>query len=406
MPVSEQSLLDYLRIKNPKLDASATRPGQNTSSKVNRFDEPKRIAEWNDFEYDVLQSIYGGSLRRTLEHSFELNVPTVPRFPFRRLCDEDSFESLVVIWNQSVVSNALSAAQGHLRIRKAQKIYMGKGSLATWPGETNVRRRPDWAAVNDASRNARSKSESRNLLPGETKLSKKWSSLAINQGDIEEADMKENWYQPLAQIFTYCVRNNARYGYIITDKELVVFRVGPIHHSDETDWRLSYDKRAEYSDMELGTKGSKWKKVESVEPNVRAMDSGFMEYKVIPWARPAKSSQSGSMKMTVNLALWWLHMLAMNENAIEAKYTALKDSEWNMLADVETQTQSSSFTESQDDSQEKQASRERCSRQKMKRLSLNSKRPSGKRSRSDDQEEYAALDENESPQKRRLRGRV
>ena len=322
MPASEQSLLEYLRTKNPKLDASATRPGQNTSSKVNRFDEPKRIAEWNDFEYDVLQSIYGGSLHRILEHSFELDVPTVPKFPFRRVRDEDSFESLVVIWNQSVVSNALSAAQGHLRIHKAQKIYMGKGGLSTWPGEANVRRRPDWAAVNDASRDARSKSESRNLLPGETKLSKKWSSLAINQGDIEEADLKENWYQPLAQIFTYCVRNNARYGYIITDKELVVFRVGPIHHSDETDRRLSHGKRAEGSDMELGTKGSRWNKMETTEPNVRAMDSGLMEYKVIPWARPARSSQNSSMKMTVNLALWWLHMLAMNESSIKAKYTA------------------------------------------------------------------------------------
>ena len=30
---------------------------------------------------------------------------------------------------------------------------------------------------------------------------------------------------PLSQIFTYCVRAKARYGYIITDKELVVLRI-------------------------------------------------------------------------------------------------------------------------------------------------------------------------------------
>ena len=74
-----------------------------------------------------------------------------------------------------------------------------------------------------------------------------------------------------------------------------------------------------------------------------------------------------------------------------------------MLTDGETQ--SSSFTESQDDSQEKRASKERCSRQKLERLSLNSNYPSRKRSRGSDQGD-SALEENESPQKRRLRGRV
>ena len=78
-----------------------------------------------------------------------------------------------------------------------------------------------------------------NILPGYTKLGKKWSSNKIVRGPVK-VDIKCQWLRPLAQIYTYCVRANVRYGYVITDKELVVFLVCPTPQSNEPAATIEY----------------------------------------------------------------------------------------------------------------------------------------------------------------------
>ena len=398
MPASTQPLLAHLRARNPQLVTSTAGSRQNTRSGSirNPWDHPRRIVKWRDFEYDTLQSIYGGTLREVLEKSFDLDDVFIPRIPLCQIYDEDSLQTLLIRWNLSVTTSALSAAQGHLKIRRTEKIYMCKGGQAKWPGESNKRRRPDWAAVKDPRLDDDSEDKPRNLLPGDTKPSRKWSSVAIIRGDIEQVHFNRNWYQPMAQIFTYCVRNDARYGYIITDKELVVVRVGPTAQGDSTKSQPSHDLKA------LGVAKRKPRKdnlknVEATDPYLRALKNGYLEYKAIPWHACSNAAQGGSAVMTVNLALFWLHIMAANENTIEDEYAPLKDCKWSI--DTDTDSQASSFSVSEG-SQDRPPFAERSFNSGLGGLSLGGK----KQSRSSDVEDAGYIGQ-ANPQKRRTRQR-
>ena len=84
--------------------------------------------------------------------------------------------------------------------------------------------RPDWAGVCRPRTSNAFKPE--NILPGDTKLSSKWKSSKIQTGSVTEAGGNRNeWLWPLMQNFTYCLYCQVRYGYIITDQELVVIRL-------------------------------------------------------------------------------------------------------------------------------------------------------------------------------------
>ncbi|KAL9128408.1 MAG: hypothetical protein Q9217_002899 [Psora testacea] len=396
-------LVSSLLAKNPQLNASASRPGQNTKSgsKANPWDQPKKIVRWQDFEYDALQSIYSGKLRQILDHTFDLDDITIPEIPFCQIHDEDSLESLIIKWNQSITSTALSAAQGYLGTRHTEKIYMCKGGQANWPGETRARRRPDWAAVKYSTIDGKSKNRAKNILPGDTKLSSKWSSITINPGDIEDFDLKQNWYQPMAQIFTYCVRNDARHGYLITDKELVVVRVGPKSRNDDFDSQRSLNDLDSILIERPKTTKATSNEAEDLKPYLRALDEGYLEYRAIPWQHYTNDAQRDSAVMTVNLALWWLHMMAANDSSIKEEYTPLKDSEWGTSTDAETQSSSFALSEG---SLDRPPFAEKSPKHSLNALSLHSDRAGNKRSRKNEEED-AAYVEQESPQKRKTRGR-
>jgi len=51
-----------------------------------------------------------------------------------------------------------------------------------------------------------------------------------------------------------------------------------------------------------------------------------LAYKVILWEGCVGTDSQG---MTINLALWWLHMLAGQSNEIGDEYPALRDDIWN-----------------------------------------------------------------------------
>ena len=61
-----------------------------------------------------------------------------------------------------------------------------------------------------------------NMLPGDTKLSAKWSPGMRYSPDPGE---RGQWSLVVSQISHYSSKLDTRYGFIITDKHLVVFRV-------------------------------------------------------------------------------------------------------------------------------------------------------------------------------------
>ena len=102
-------------------------------------------------------------------------------------------------------------------------------------------------------------------------MTQKWKSDWLELADAE-LSVKNNRVWPLRQIATYCRYAETRYGYIITQNELVAIRVRRIG-----------------------------------PPNPDETCHAAIEYRSIPWAA------SGSQKLTVNLAIWALGCMAMND---------------------------------------------------------------------------------------------
>ena len=322
MQTDTQSLLDYLRVPNPEINGRHCPGGTNSKSRTGSWEAPEELSQWKDFDYDTLISIYNGELHRVLLKRFTLqDFSKVPDFPFRWFFDENSLESLLIKWNHSVVSEALENAQAKLESPE-ERVYMVRGGQAKHEKQS----KPDWGCVKLPVSNFIEKK--RNLLPGDTKVSTKWKSECIKYGKLAKHPMPMDDLAPLSQIYTYCLRNETRYGYIITDKELVAVRVR--FQQEKSDSQKTFES--------LG----------SAEPQSqeslfeKSRKAGVLDCKIIPWkiGTDQKSDEDRMSDMdrmsdtqdtpdglTVNLALWWLHILAAGniDIADEETYGALSD---------------------------------------------------------------------------------
>lgn len=340
MAAIKQPLGDYLRRENPTLVCGACPPGSNTTSRRVEYLIPDYIKDWTDFQCESLHSIYGGVLNRVLESEFQCqDFSAIPQKPFREIHDERSLESLLTKWNHSVVSEALSKTQEYLYTNHSNTIYMARGGQSHIPQLVKEKRFPDWAGIQPALSQADvqgTKKSSINILPGDTKVSRKWLSDDIVDGALDADYTRDNWQRPLKQVYTYCVRANARYGYIITDKELVVIRIGP---STQEKTPTSTQESSQGLDViqtipEVTEDESSQGCFEYDEGNDHTLpksilnklksDGGILEYKAIPWTNDnGGKPRRDHDPMTVNLALWWLHMMASVSSIIKERYAPL-----------------------------------------------------------------------------------
>ncbi|MCJ1396295.1 hypothetical protein MMC18_009184 [Xylographa bjoerkii] len=295
-------LLHYLTKANPEVDSSwslTDRKSANPSkSRSKAATHDKRfledILEWEGIGLEKdLEPLFGDIL------SFPVNnMPTFedalqhPRH-LNEIHDESSFEALLIRWNYAIVSAALSIAQHHEEFPRSLyardhvgEISMAKGGQA-WIPEKNRRTQrqdktifPDWAGIileddENAKLGQSHQDNARhylNVLPGDTKLSTKFRS--------EWGKRDQRFEASIIQVFTYCRRANVRYGYIVTQEELVVIRLFWGNKGEPNSFNATSDKRL------------------------------YLEYKSIPWVN------SGDDKLTINLTLWCLHMLAARKKSI------------------------------------------------------------------------------------------
>ena len=340
MATLKQTLVDYLRSKNPDVHTKSSSRGSNTSSKHLNYLTPGSIVKWEDFGYDSLQKIYGGALHRVLKREYSCrDYSDIPRKPYCEIADENCLEMLLAMWNWRVVSESLAKAQECLYgSQDSNVIYMAKGGRRRFSVAGKLRR--DWAGILSNPEDSISQEEPikpPNILPGDSKLGKKWSSSKIKDGLVPSEYLPNDWLTPLRQIYTYCIKANARYGYIITDEEVVVVRVRPIlqpgesgetndsqesHQGSESlnNEQETADSQASFSDSDEGhdfmLPSPVFKKVE---------DNGRLEYKAIPWSNAASRDTRRSNNLTVNLALWWLHIMASVSSNIREEYAPLKE---------------------------------------------------------------------------------
>jgi hypothetical protein len=151
---------------------------------------------------------------------------------------------------------------------------------------------PDWGGI--YSYVAKQGERPANILLGDTMLSYKWNSWEIELGIMHKADEIPSWLWLIMQVFTYCIIWNSRYGYIITDEEVVALRI-----------------RAPTSTQDSFDSGSVFEKY------------GTVEYACIDYDN-TQMRRSGD-RLTLNMALWWLHLLAAKDRSIKQIYRPLEE---------------------------------------------------------------------------------
>ncbi|KAI1327695.1 hypothetical protein F5Y16DRAFT_410192 [Xylariaceae sp. FL0255] len=112
---------------------------------------------------------------------------------------------------------------------------------------------------------------------------------------------------PLRQIYQQCIDAGSRYGCILTTREAFIVRIGP--------WRGSNLY------IPPGTSRTKDQLKHSIEKG------GLLEYVSIPWeAHRSKDESLEQFKtMTMNLAIWFQHILAGNNHEFAWEYKRLVD---------------------------------------------------------------------------------
>ncbi|OIW30772.1 hypothetical protein CONLIGDRAFT_594702 [Coniochaeta ligniaria NRRL 30616] len=299
-----RTILDVLVKPNPSLDSRYVTPGSNTAN--DKWIPVNNWRIWRDFTYDNLMSIY----RKVLQASWS-TAPSIDEGSGHdiEIWDEHTLDFFLVRFMFPVVNGALARANEVLQLHEV--FYLGPGS---WTGSM------DWALV---SRERVEGGRYYNLLPGDTKLSAKWHP---KMGKSSNDGVRYQWSLPLSQATTYSVRSNCRYGFIITDKHLVLVRISSerdggglaigrpprqLSHrriiSAETDISSGLDA------MSLDSFGAQ----SYSDDNLLNKEFQPPEYVVVPWA------SHGAGQLTVKMALFCLCLMAgRGDTSVDTDYPA------------------------------------------------------------------------------------
>ncbi|KAM7219529.1 hypothetical protein V8F06_005084, partial [Rhypophila decipiens] len=224
----------------------------------------EHVTAWEDFNYDNIKAAYGDLLDRAIDYDDDpKSKPSQIHYPpsQREIVNEPSVDGLMNFWCGRVIRSnmkSLSAlARQRLGLSKAEPSLRYKIRQVDEYG-------PDWSvAVNP---------KGTIFVMGESKVSAKWKSEWLvapkRPGGTAGASDERIW--PLREVATYCQHGGTRYGFIFTARELVVLRVFFVSQGSGNNKKAG------------------------------------MEWRSVPW------NASGS-QLTVNLALWALIMMAVND---------------------------------------------------------------------------------------------
>ncbi|KAI0423512.1 hypothetical protein F5Y09DRAFT_228945 [Xylaria sp. FL1042] len=308
-----RSILELLTHRNPHVILSPD-GGINTHNPL--FLWPRKVKKWEEFCFENLEKIYEGQLM-SAARSPRFSLPCYP-FVLNKDCrieDEPMTTSLISKWNDTIVSAALDAVKDELNpsiwVQKASKPDQSalapkieaKGTKKT----AKISLRPDSGAYSIHEQDQETKEE---RFPKDYKYAGCWNSLKIRNGEHVDTDtgewrpgfVRRNDNMPIRQAYTYSVLFQCRYGCILTTAEAFIFRIRPLDQSPEAKGRS--DKKA--------------------TPQEAVKESGLMEYASIPWRHGTDENNDKYNKLTVNLALWVLHVLAGNNHKILQNYPELR----------------------------------------------------------------------------------
>jgi len=277
------------------------------------------IRQWEDFTYSILAARFKTELKKSVS-SWDPS-DHIKRCHFNEVVNEDSVEAFLTTNCMLPIGSALYEVD--------KTLCMGAASKFARPDGTGL---PDWGC----GHTSREPSSRHNFCPGDIKGSSKWNSNLLYDVDWENYQNEPDWIniaRPLEQVQHYCTYLGTRYGWILTDRELVVMRV-----TNSTDDEPSSPRQLRSS---AGQGRAGYVAHQRVVSNTSNLSSAFSAMSVDHSAYSGRSgssagnnlapleivcvpmSASGTKGLTVNLALFFLALLARGDCAISSSYPPL-----------------------------------------------------------------------------------
>ncbi|EHK22895.1 uncharacterized protein TRIVIDRAFT_60285 [Trichoderma virens Gv29-8] len=200
------------------------------------------------------------------------------------ICNEATFDDLLRRFVIPVVNYALSNQPG--------SCHYGRGTRCF------SRHQPDWSVISSTWVVEKGYL---NVLPGDTKLDAKWRPSMIH-----EAKNFEEWQKVMHQVVSYMMKEENRYGFIITDTNMVALRL--TRRPVESGIAADRPRRDNVPGHQRHISDTSMAELESsfIDEEATNWDYYPPEYAIIPW------DVHGPGKLTIKLALWCLAMMAAN----------------------------------------------------------------------------------------------
>ncbi|EGX88245.1 hypothetical protein CCM_08288 [Cordyceps militaris CM01] len=248
-----------------------------------RFDLNKGNYDWNMGNYDAESSAYDVnviSYGHILESEFPQEIPDPQRFFYGVAIRREKDIKKVIHWDYTLLERALNP------LKKPQDINTSYNLLHQCtnndPGDHNLRTTHHVIRYNRHV-----------VMAGFGRSSVKF--------DDENGFALARHRSPIRQLANSCMSFRLRYGYILTDKAMVVCRFRKVGLSKNKDEKLDPDQL-------------------------------MADIKRIPW------SNKGEDELTTDLALWWLLMLALSDgqqrDIVESSKTTEVDT-WEVVEEIE-----------------------------------------------------------------------
>jgi hypothetical protein len=208
------SLMAYLQKTIPAVATSLHGPVStaNTQDAGYNAGQIHNVGVWNAFNLNTITNAYGNPLNNA-----RISNDAMAHTPPQPVSAEQQVRTFVVLHTYQYVKRALRCGFNHQR----QNNQMGGHTALSYHDGPSTRvygnYMPDIAYF-DPQANGHSRP---NRAPGDVKPSWKWSMGLRNSPDpMERTEFK----QALSQVNHYMKLHHARYGFIITDLELVAIR--------------------------------------------------------------------------------------------------------------------------------------------------------------------------------------
>ncbi|KAK0702712.1 hypothetical protein B0H67DRAFT_558327 [Lasiosphaeris hirsuta] len=302
---SKASILDTLSGECPAIDATRTKPGTNTTSTY--WPDVDTWTRWGGFNAQDLYKRYQPIV--DAEWASGVAGSADPSSWDTRVFDEDSLEHYLSKFLLPHVNTALGHACHVLGMDKNNDLDVGRGGRCYYGGDTTRLFKPDWSLCSDSQ--TQGSKLYKNLLPGDTKLAMKWRS------SMYKTAAHYAWKDPVRQILYYMKEVGVRYGWLITDAELVVLRVsveltGPGQAIDRPKRQpcstLGHSRMSstetDVSHLSSALQGTSLNNSLYAPPD-NGVEAYHVEYQTIPWENSGHKSQ-----LSIRLALFYLAMMA------------------------------------------------------------------------------------------------